>query len=155
MIKLIQGDLFSSDADIIAHGVNCSGGFGSGIAGIIAKEYPWVREQYFQRFDGYGWQLGDVQFVYPPNGGSILPIIANVATQRKFGYDGKKYVTYTAIEEGFRKVVQFANEQGLTVAAPRIGAGLAGGSWAKILPIFVKVASEYSHVAIEIYSLEA
>lgn len=151
-ISMINGDLFEDDHDIIAHGVNCSGGFGSGIAGIITERYPWVRQRYFDKFDKNGWKLGEVQFVVP-NSSMVLPIIANVATQQKFGYDGKKYVTYTAIEKGMTTVIQYAYDAGLDVALPKIGCGLAGGNWEKVLSILTKVSLRYPKVDVKVYYL--
>lgn len=42
MIKIIDGDLFSSNADVIAHQVNCSSAMNSGIAKQIRNKYPEV-----------------------------------------------------------------------------------------------------------------
>ena len=35
MIKIIDGDLLTSNTDIIAHQVNCKGAFNSGVAKVI------------------------------------------------------------------------------------------------------------------------
>ncbi len=40
MFQIVEGDLFSFDADIYAHGANCMTTMRSGIAEIVAKEYP-------------------------------------------------------------------------------------------------------------------
>ena len=43
MIHYAKGDLFDTDHQIIAHGCNCRGGYGAGIAGQMAKKYPKAR----------------------------------------------------------------------------------------------------------------
>lgn len=44
-------------------------------------------------------------------------------------------VRYEAIGEGLRQVAAFATAHQTTVHMPRIGCGLAGGTWDKIEPI--------------------
>lgn len=98
MIRVIKGDLFTTSAEIICHGVNCQGSFGSGVAGQIAKHFPRVREAYLQKHNKSGWKLGDIQLVFSTDD-LELPIIANIATQEKFGYDGQLYADYKAIKK--------------------------------------------------------
>lgn len=151
-IKLIQGDLFTAKCDIIAHGCNCSGGFGSGVAGQIAKRWPRVREAYLQKYQKSGWKLGEIQLVFSTND-LELPIIANIATQEDFGYDGQLYVDYKAVKTGLNKVFKYCNEHNLSVALPKIGCGLAGGDWDKVYQIIQTLSSKYPSVAIEVYEL--
>mgnify|MGYP002570523564 FL=1 len=40
MIKIIDGDLFRSNARIIVHQVNCQKRMGSGVALQVKKKYP-------------------------------------------------------------------------------------------------------------------
>ena len=54
MVKLIKGNVFESNADIIAHGCNTMGGFGSGVAGQMAKIYPEVRQAYMSKYEKDG-----------------------------------------------------------------------------------------------------
>lgn len=130
MITYIKGDLFKTDCQIIAHGCNCMGGYGAGIAKIMAMKYPKSKYEYFQKHTNEGWKLGDVQFV-PSNN----KIIANCATQKSYGGGakyGKVYADYEAIKTCMEKIYQYSKENNLTVAIPKIGAGLAGGDWNKI-----------------------
>ena len=46
MIKVIDGDLFTTDARIIAHSVNCRGVMGSGVALQVHQKFPHVFFQY-------------------------------------------------------------------------------------------------------------
>ena len=46
MIKIIDGDLFETDAKFIVHQVNCMGRMGSGVALQVKEKYPHVYEEY-------------------------------------------------------------------------------------------------------------
>lgn len=106
---------------MFAHGVNCRGGFGSGIAGQIVKKHPEVRDDYLKKAATLeGWKLGDVQL-----SGKIF----NCATQNNYGYDGKKYCSYDAIETCLRKAKKHCSKFDLQLGLPKIGCGLAGGNW--------------------------
>lgn len=125
MIKYINGDLFDTDCDIIMHGVNCKGGFGSGVAATVRNLYPKARHYYLDKFDTEGWKLGEVQFVPQWNN----KVIANCATQDNYLPRGECHVDYVAVSACMEKVLAFAKENSYTIAMPKIGAGLAGGDW--------------------------
>lgn len=151
-IKYIHGNLFDSQCNIIAHGCNCKGGFGSGLAGQIAKKWPRVREAYLEHHNIFGWKLGDVQLVFC-NDDFSFPIIANMATQKDFGYDGKKYVDYNAVGKCLKQVFMYADKKGYSIAMPRVGCGLAGGNWEAVKRIVEFLSQEYPGVAVEVYAL--
>lgn len=44
--KIINGDLFSTDCEVIAHQVNCMGEMNSGVAKIVKEKYPEVFKEY-------------------------------------------------------------------------------------------------------------
>lgn len=140
MVKLVKGDLFDSGADIIAHGCNCRGGFGSGVAKIVATKYPKARHYYLDKYDEDGWKLGDVQFV-KLNSGDFY--IANCATQDDYLPRGVCHADYDAIRIAMMTVKEFAKDRGLSVALPKIGAGLAGGDWNTIETVLKEVFSDY------------
>ncbi len=77
--------------------------------------------------------LGQMQFIKVEN--DIW--IGNLIGQHKINKDenGNPPIRYDAIKEGLNKVVEFAKENNATVNMPRIGCGLAGGTWDKIEPI--------------------
>lgn len=139
MIRYVKGDLFDTECDIIAHGCNCRGGYGSGVAYTMAKKYPKARDMYLDKYDDEGWRLGDVQFVHTVSG----KVIANCATQDAFLPRGVKHVDYKAIYFSMLKVKDFAKERGLSIAIPKIGAGLAGGDWQIIESTLEQVFSDY------------
>jgi O-acetyl-ADP-ribose deacetylase (regulator of RNase III) len=139
MINYVKGDLFSTDADIIAHGCNCRGGYGSGVAGIMAKKFPKARQYYLDKHQEDGWELGDVQFVkvYGER------YIANCATQDEYYPRNKCHADYDAIRICMMRVKDFAIANNMKIAIPKIGAGLAGGDWNVIEQILKEVFSDY------------
>lgn len=139
MVNYIQGDLFSTKADIIAHGCNCRGGFGSGVAKIVATKYPKARHYYLDKHEEEGWKLGDVQFVRQWND----KIIANCATQDGYLPRGICHADYPAIRKAMTTVKEYARAKNLSIAIPKIGAGLAGGDWQVIEKILEEVFSDY------------
>ena len=140
MIKYFKGDVFSTSAEIIAHGCNCRGGFGAGIAATVAKKFPVAKTQYLKKFSNEGWKLGEIQVV-PVGSGKF---IANCATQDKYGSPrgGKIYADYGAIKEVMVQLKEVCLENQWTLAMPKIGAGLAGGDWKKIEALINEVFGE-------------
>jgi O-acetyl-ADP-ribose deacetylase (regulator of RNase III) len=126
MIRYIQGNLLDSDCYIIAHGVNCSGGFGSGVAGQIAEKWPHVKEAYLQWHRDWGWHLGQVDFCIAEKG----KLVAHCATQQEYGREpGRVYVDYDAIKQVMETLKNHPESIGQRIAIPKISAGLAGGDW--------------------------
>lgn len=138
-LNYIKGDLFNTHREIICHGVNCRGKFGSGVAGQIAKLYPKVKDEYLKWHNSIGWQLGDTQFVHiSPDEVSGLDerYIVNMATQYYYGRRGF-YVNYDAVRSTLDHVIRFAQETGFGVAMPKVGCGLAGGEWSIVQDILL------------------
>ena len=129
MLKVVTGNLLNETKGILVHGVNCQGKMGAGIALQIKQHYPYAFNSYlaFRRARAYEAQhmLGCVDFVQM----SDQLIIANAFIQDTYGNDGRRYVSYDAIDRCFIEVNQYALRTGLPVKYPRIGAGLAGGNW--------------------------
>jgi O-acetyl-ADP-ribose deacetylase (regulator of RNase III) len=148
MVNMVKGDVFSSNAHIIAHGCNCKGGFGSGVALAVAKRYPQVRNAYIRKFQTEGWRLGDVQFapIYDHRSIHKLPttlVIANCATQKNYLPRGMCHADYDAIRTCMIAVKEYAKARKWTIALPKIGAGLAGGDWRTIKKILDEVFADY------------
>lgn len=121
-IEYIRGDLFQTEVKHIMHGCNAQRKMGSGVALIVRNMHPDAYNAYLE------WKelmLGNVQFV-PSNG----KVIINAVTQQFYGKDGKKYVSYDAIETVMKKVNFILMSADVKeVAMPKIGASLGGGNW--------------------------
>ena len=136
MIKYIKGDLFAESHKIIVHGVNCQGVMGSGIAKIIREKWPEVYDDYHQFCqlrEPYRF-LGLVR-VSASNDNKVT--ILNCFTQLEYGKDGKRYMSYDAVDDCMKSIAsnmvwkswngtKISNDY---IAMPKIGAGLGGGHW--------------------------
>ena len=149
MIRFIKGNLLESSCNIIAHGVNSRGVFGSGLAKQIAIKWPVVREYYFARHKRTGWKLSDIQFVQIEENRRVV----NICTQLNYGYDKDVvYVDYNALKSGLDKVIYYCLCNELSLALPKIGCGLANGDWLKVKEIIQDLSVLYPEVLMEIYS---
>lgn len=81
-------------------------------------------------------------------------MIANVATQENFGYDGKLYASYDAIQQDLYQVFEYAYMKEYSIALPKIGCGLAGGDWSKVKVIIEDLSHQFPAVGVEVYSLK-
>lgn len=119
---------------VIVHCVNDIGKWGSGFVLAIDRRWPQVAPRYRQwsRSQSAGdppFHLGAVQFVELE---SAL-WVANLVGQHRTIRDGEKVpIRYEALSMGFRTVAVFCQNHQATVHAPRLGSGLARGSWPKI-----------------------
>jgi O-acetyl-ADP-ribose deacetylase (regulator of RNase III) len=133
MKQIKFGDITTASVGIIVHGCNAQGVMGSGIALAVKNKYPAAFMDYkaFCTSATLDQRLGKTVFSEVNQGLTI----ANSITQLNFGKDGKKYVSYKAIQECFLSVAQRAVSDNHPVHYPIIGAGFGGGDWAIISEI--------------------
>lgn len=161
MVLEIKGDIRDTPIKNIAHGVNCQGVMGSGVARALFEKWPKVREEYLRfhengksrgleskdflgknqyisitkLFDGVGYNIPEKQVI-------------NMHTQLNFGSGDKQYVDYASIMMCFNDLFDVE-----AVAVPKIGAGLAGGDWSIIKKIMVETTQKKG-IDLVIYSLD-
>ena len=139
-INYIIGDATNPKIEgnkIIVHICNDIGGWGKGFVMAISKRWKAPELRYREWFKSKeSFELGQVQFVQVEN--EIW--VANLIGQHKINRDenGNAPIRYEAILSGLELVRQFAIEKNATVHMPRIGCGLAGGTWDKIEPLIEK-----------------
>lgn len=144
MVREVIGDLLENRSNVICHQTNYVGVMGAGVA-LAIKNKLLTQEQYeaYQNFcDMYGpGALGLVQFIQVRDG----RYVANLFSQSEFLSKSNAFTDYEALEKALRTVEIFAREHKLTVALPgRIGCGIAGGSWDKVLSIIIKAFKQSS-----------
>jgi len=136
-IKYIKGDASDPQAKgkkIIAHVCNDQGGWGAGFVLAISKRWKEPEQDYrewvaYKKRDGNNPNLGNIRVVQTSRHDIS---VANMIAQKGFGGVAIKY---DKLRECLRKLCEVAQEQGASVHMPRIGCGLAGGSWNKVEPI--------------------
>jgi O-acetyl-ADP-ribose deacetylase (regulator of RNase III) len=139
-VNYIIGDATNPKIDgnkIIVHICNDIGGWGKGFVMAISKRWKEPELRYREWFKSKeNFELGRVQFVQVEN--EIW--VANLIGQHKINRDenGNAPIRYKAILSGLELVGQLAIEKNATAHMPRIGCGLAGGTWDKIEPLIQK-----------------
>ncbi|BAV05609.1 O-acetyl-ADP-ribose deacetylase (regulator of RNase III), contains Macro domain [Filimonas lacunae] len=136
-ILYVKGDATAPVADgnkLIVHICNDMGRWGKGFVLAISKKWKSPEKEFKAWYkSGNGYELGAVQFVQVE--ADIW--IANVIGQHSIYKDeeGMPPIRYNAIATGLEQVGAFAVEINASVHMPRIGCGLAGGTWDKIEPL--------------------
>ena len=119
---------------VIVHCCNDIGAWGRGFVLALSKRWKEPEHQYRVWASGDSstkFALGEVQFVQVEAKPALW--VANIIGQhgiRRRG--GAPPVRYDAILQGLAAVGARASEYSATVHMPRIGCGLAGGTWDKI-----------------------
>lgn len=139
MINYINRDITTIDRGVIAHGVNCQGVMGSGVARALRDKWPIVYEDY--KICPTGRQmLGRAYKV------EIVPdqlYVANCYTQVFYGYNGR-FADVDAIESALWYAYEWADFHHLDVYMPKIGAGRGGLDWDKeIVPVIEYINSKW------------
>lgn len=131
MIHIIEGNLFSTNADVICHQVNCQGVMGSGVAKQIKEKYPKAYEGYKMLFDyveGPSYLLGFTQLIKTND-----KYIANLFCQLDYGYDGKRYTNYEAVYEAFNHLNENCPQDFIFAFPYHFGCDRGGADWDIIL----------------------
>ena len=140
-----RGDLFLSGAHTIAHGVNCAGKMGAGIAREFKRRYPQMFDEYRRRCSS-----GELR-----PGGYFLdkttePWVLNLATQ-----DTTHGAALEHVRSCLEDFARYYSQEGIkSLAIPKIAAGLGGLDWNMIrdliervlgpLPLAVYVYEDYA-----------
>ncbi len=148
MFNIIKKDITTVQSGVVAHGCNCLGVQGAGVALAIARKWPW-QETLYRHMHRNGVRpefLGTVQFVNVRTNPDIY--VANCFTQVHVGMqDGKPPASLAAIETCLRTCLMFCYSQSCPLYAPQIGCGLGGLDWeTQVKPIYAKLAGEFPDV---------
>lgn len=146
------GNILDATEPYIIHGCNAQGRMGSGVAKALMDRYPQVKVQYHRHFDGcmIGMEtfLGTIHAVDTDGPHTVF----NAITQEFFGYDGRLYASYDAIEQCMNTLNKTMCEIGRAlgetqyVAMPLLGCGLAGGDWPVVSEIVERTSTYFQPV---------
>lgn len=126
MIKVVNGDLFDTAAEVICHQVNCQGVMGSGVALQVRQKYPHVFEAYKDYCkENAGNLLGMVLSVECHGGLTIC----NLFAQDKFGYDGNCYTSYEALKKCLLYLENTVSQNTVIAMPYLMGCHRGGGDW--------------------------
>jgi O-acetyl-ADP-ribose deacetylase (regulator of RNase III) len=135
-IEIITGDLFVNrfGAQALAHGCNCQGSMGAGVATGFRERYPDMFEEYRRRCRAKPreFNLGDA-WLWKADG---KPWVFNLRTQEAVW---RARASYEAIEMALKKMKEQADAERIrSIALPRVGTGYGGLSWKKVRAIIEK-----------------
>ena len=144
-IRYLTGDATVPAAEgnkIICHVCNDVGGWGKGFVLALSKRWPqpeadfrqWHRDREHNDF-----ALGAVQFVQVEPDLWVANMVGQHGLKRA---GGKPPIRYEAVETALSMVADEAAKQKASVHMPRIGCGLAGGTWDRIEPIIHRTLCE-------------
>ncbi|AGC49073.1 hypothetical protein MYSTI_07801 [Myxococcus stipitatus DSM 14675] len=128
----VSGDLLRQEGlDALAHGCNCAGAMGKGIAVEFRARFPKMYAEYKQRCADGRFGLGDV-FTWTEGGMTVF----NLGTQKTW----RTKAELGSLESAVVKMVQEAEAKGLErVGLPRIGAGLGGLPWESVRALLLRI----------------
>lgn len=150
MLNYQIGDITSVTSGVVVHGCNCSGGFGSGVAGAILRKWPIVAKVFHQT-PPCPELLTQIQVVRVDHNLFVI----NGFTQLEFGSDGKIYADEEAVLVVIDKAIDFAMTYNLPLHMPKIGCGLGGLDWEEFLKPFVEAqARNWKDLEINVWDLE-
>lgn len=132
-VEYLSGDLFLNrvGAEAFAHGCNCQGSMGAGIATGFKSRYPEMFAAYRARCKADPRQFNPGDCFFWPSTDS--PSVFNLATQEDYY---RSRATYDVVRAALTAMRQEADSAGITrIAMPRIGAGYGGLSWKKVRAI--------------------
>ena len=148
MIKILDGNLFDTDAEIICHQCNCQGAMGSGVAAEVKRRYPEVFKVYREAYETKGLHLGDVIFALGL--GDKNHIIANLCAQDHYGRD-KQYTDYDALRQcisTIKNVVDCMIHEARIAFPYGMGSVRGGGDWNTVYQIIDEELGRYYDVEI-------
>lgn len=157
-MKIVSQSILTHTEGVIAHGVNCCGVIGKGVALSIREAYPIVAKQYFAQF----YQkvqpelLGTTQIVEI----SKELVICNLFCQVYYGKtlhcynDSPQQLDYGALDKCLDRVFDLAKGMGRPLGLSKIGCGLAGGDFG-IVESFIRFYEKKYSVQATIYDPES
>lgn len=141
MIYYVQGDLFQNQykVDSYAHGVNCQGFMGAGIAKEFRARYNQMYLEYKKMCLSIPRELNTGEIYYWKS--NDKPSVYNLATQDKTGRQAK----LTHVEQCFVKMKEHADKNNVTsIAMPAIGSGIGGLRIESVKQVLEIIFSDWS-----------
>jgi O-acetyl-ADP-ribose deacetylase (regulator of RNase III) len=140
-IHYVAGDLFGNEfrARALAHGCNCRGSMGAGIAVGFRERYPRMYAEYRRRCKATPreFNVGDA-FLWTAEG---EPWVFNLGTQEDYW---RARATYAGVEAALQAMRAQAEAEGIpSIAMPRIGTSYGGLSWRKLRPLVEQVFADW------------
>lgn len=140
-LNIIQGDLFDPELgfDAIAHGVNCKGIMGAGIAKAFRERYPEMYDVYQQRCAKFGSSLAGLYFHYEPDHTASIEADEDGVEFLMVNFPATVYNLFTQVYPGANASLSLVEKAAIamrcdvesyglkeTIGLPWIGCGIGG-----------------------------
>lgn len=151
-IKIINGNLLDSTADVILHQVNCQGKMNSGVAKAIREKWPEVFIKYSEFCSSGNAKLGKCL----PVKISDKRVVVNMFSQENYGYDKKLYTSYDAVNTCLANLKNYMVINGFkSLSLPyNMCCCRGGGDWDVIMALLNANFRNSNDISIEIYRLD-
>lgn len=144
MLKVLIGDMFSSQVQTLVNTVNCVGIMGKGVALEFKKRFPAMFKDYESRCDAKLVKPGE-PYLFGDSSGKL---ILNFPTKNHW----RSAARIQDIERGLDRFVAQYSEWGITsVAMPPLGCGNGGLEWSEVGPLIYRKLSSLP-IDIEVYA---
>lgn len=121
-----------------AHGCNCAGAMGRGIAVQFKERYPEMYKEYVRRCRTGEFLPGTI-YLYEKAGEAVF----NLATEKHWRLGAE----LSFVEQSLKEMMELAHAHGIDrIALPRIGAGLGKLDWDEVKTVINRVAGEDTQV---------
>ena len=152
MINYLKGNALEPNVDgkkIIVHCCNDVGGWGAGFVVAISKKWKQPEREY-RAMSPSERRLGNVQLVVVEDNVTV----ANLIGQRDIKSNSYNVppVRYGAIEQGLKKIAEWAESTNASIHMPRIGCGLSGGKWSIMEKVIESAIGD--NVPVYVYDFE-
>ncbi|MFE3057860.1 macro domain-containing protein [Nocardia sp. NPDC059239] len=138
---------------IIAHICNDLGRWGKGFVVAVSTRWPEPERAYrdwHRQRDANDFALGAVQLVQVAPNLHVANMIGQHGIRSRAG---SPPIRYDAVDQNLEKLADFAAASDASVHMPRIGCGLAGGTWDRIEPLIRNRLSSRG-ITVVVYDLE-
>ena len=150
-IEYITKDLTTVNHGIVAHGCNCQGKMGAGVALAIRKKWPVVYFEYVDMVASVGRNraslLGRCQIIETEHAEFSRVYVANCFTQEYYGREaGKRYADPAAISQSLNYVLRVCKNNDLPLYMSKIGCSLGGLHWdSDVAPMLMNFDSAFNN----------
>ena len=137
MIYKENSDITKVKSGIIAHGVNCQGAMGSGVAKALCEKWPEIKTKYLKDYKIYRPELGEIKRIDI----NKKLLVFNCYTQEYYGYNNETYANLYSILFSLSIIVENYNPKQINI--PKIGCGLGGLHWDNVEEKLLRLEKKY------------
>jgi O-acetyl-ADP-ribose deacetylase (regulator of RNase III) len=155
IISYLKGDATAPVGEgprIICHVCNDIGGWGKGFVLALSRRWPQPESEYrtwHKQGEAGGFALGAIQIVHVEFDVAVANMIAQHGVRPSGGVPP---IRYDALRQCLSALAHRAKDAGASVHMPRIGCGLAGGTWPEVEGVIDKTLGAAS-IPVFVYDL--